>query len=183
MIAGCLGDESEDSADNGSDSNESDTDAASDEEENATETNDASNPNGSGETSDSAGNESGSGGGSLELLAEAGIDHEHACLHAEFDERKPLEAGSAEDSPTTVEETHVMWEVAIEGESGYISFDVASHEHDGPFVFYTAGGAATPVVGSEGERDAVPEDACTDLEEYVQVSPEDGQLTIEVTAE
>ncbi|WP_323174430.1 hypothetical protein [Natrialba sp. PRR66] len=30
---------------------------------------------------------------SVELVAEAVIDHNHACLHAEFDERTPLEAG------------------------------------------------------------------------------------------
>lgn len=75
-----------------------------------------------------------------------------------------------------------MWEVAVEGE-GYVAFDAATHEYNGPFVFYTAEGSAAPVEGAEEERDDVPDEECSDLEEYVQVGPEEGRIVLEVRAE
>jgi len=118
-------------------------------------------------------------GGSLELLAEEEIDHEHACLHAEFDERTPLEAGESADDTPTVEETHVIWEVTYVGESGYLAFDAASHHYDGPFVFYTAAGTVEVVHGSDVDRDIVG-DSCPELDEYLVVEPDDGAIVLEV---
>lgn len=119
---------------------------------------------------------------SLELLAEEEIDHDHACGHAEFDDRTPLEAGSSADDEPTVTDTHVIWALTYEGDSGYVTFDAAAHFFDGPFVFYTADGSATPVVGTEIADEPVDDDACADLDEYVVVEPEDGEIVLEVTA-
>lgn len=115
----------------------------------------------------------------LELLAEEEIDHEHACLHAEFDERTALEAGDEPDTGPTVDETHVIWEVTYLGDAGYVSFDADAHQFDGPFVFYLADGTATPERGTEVERADVG-DACEPLDEYLQIEPDDGQITLEL---
>ncbi|ARS88313.1 hypothetical protein [Natrarchaeobaculum aegyptiacum] len=118
---------------------------------------------------------------SLELLAEASVDHDHACFHAEYDDRTPLEAGdSVEESPTE-SHTHVIWDVTYDGDSGYVRFDADAHAHGGPIVFYTAGGSATPVDGTELVQDTVPDEDCSKLDEYLQVEPDDGQIVLEVT--
>ncbi len=117
----------------------------------------------------------------LELLAEEDIDHDHACLHAEFDERTPLEAGTSADDAPTADETHVIWEVTYEGE-GYVRFDADAHSYDGPFVFYTADGTVGVVEGTETERDEVPDDDCEPLDEYFVVEvPEDGVILLELS--
>jgi len=121
----------------------------------------------------------------LELLAEEEIDHDHACIHGEHDERTPLEAGESADDASTVEETHVIWEVTYEGESGYVEFDAEEHFYDGPFVFYTADGTVEPVDGTELERGAVDdEEYCPSLDEYVEIEvSDDGVIVLEVVAD
>ena len=120
---------------------------------------------------------------SLELLAEANLDHDHACFHAEYDERTPLEAGGSVDDAPTVSDTHVIWEVTYEDDGGYVRFDADSHSYTGPFVFYTAGGSASPVNGTELVQETVPDEDCSELDEYLQVEPEDGRIVLELTVE
>ncbi|ELY30012.1 hypothetical protein C500_10389 [Natrialba magadii ATCC 43099] len=176
-IAGCTDDTPEDEeepdtadspdSDSASADQESDgNDGADDESDSADETNDEADT----ETH------------TLELLAEEKIDHNHACLHAEFDEREPLEAGESPDTSPTEDETHVIWEVTYEGDAGYVAFDADEHEYDGPFVFYTAEGSALATTGTEVDRDTVGDDDCADLDEYVQVEPDDGQIVLELTS-
>ncbi|WP_255192521.1 hypothetical protein [Natronobeatus ordinarius] len=119
---------------------------------------------------------------SLELLAEANVDHDHACFHAEYDERTPLEAGDSVDDAPTVSNTHIIWEVTYEDDIGYVRFDADKHAYGGAFVFYTAGGSASPVDGTEVVQDTVPDEDCSELDEYLQVEPEDGQIVLELTA-
>ena len=116
----------------------------------------------------------------LELLAEENIDHDHACLHGDFDERTPLEAGETVDDAPSVDDTHVIWEATYQGE-GYVVFDADGHFDDGPFVFYTADGSVQAVEGTELERGGV--DACDSLDEYVQIEPEDGRIALELIAD
>lgn len=153
-IAGCTGDDDAPTED----TDETDTSESSDDDD------------GNGSEPDTA---------TLELLAEEEIDHEHACGHAKFDDREPLTAGETSDEAATVEETHVIWEVTYEGDHGYVRFDADAHWYDGPFVFYTADGAAVVSDGSELERDDVGDD-CEPLDEYVVVEPENGRITLEV---
>ncbi|GAB3017505.1 hypothetical protein [Natronobiforma cellulositropha] len=120
---------------------------------------------------------------SLELLVESSVDHHHACLHARFDERVALETGGSTDAVPTVEETHEIWEATYVGEAGYVTFDAAAHEHEGPFVFYTAFGSAHPVEGTELERGSVDDADCDELDAYVEVEPTDGRITVEVRAD
>ncbi|GAB7019891.1 twin-arginine translocation signal domain-containing protein [Halostagnicola bangensis] len=152
------------------------SDDASEETDDGTETPDDGDDDGSESDPDSEPEEH-----SLELLVEENVAHEHACLHSDFDDRMPLEASdSSEDAPTE-EETHVIWEISYEGDQGYFAFDADAHEYDGPFVFYTAEGSAEPVEGTEQERDAVDDDECETLDEYVEVeTPEDGRIVLEL---
>ncbi|MFP8954484.1 hypothetical protein ACLI4Z_16170 [Natrialbaceae archaeon A-arb3/5] len=174
VLAGCTNgsdDGPDDDAD--SDSTADDGEASDDEEGTANGSDDE------GETTDD------SDGGepteySLELLAEENIDHEHACLHAEFDDRTSLEAGATADEAPTVEETHVIWEVTYEGDGGYVSFDADAHDYEGALVFYTAEGSADPVTGTVLEDGDVEDDACDPLDEYIEVEPDDGFITLEL---
>lgn len=111
----------------------------------------------------------------LELLAEETVDHDHACRHAEFDDRTPLEGDDL-----VVGETHVIWSVVHE-KGGRLTFDADEHHHDGPFVFYTADGTVDVSDGEEVERDEVGPDDCEPLDEYVSVEPtDDGEIVLEL---
>ena len=64
-------------------------------------------------------------------LSEHDIDH--ACGHKEFDEPESLEAGSSADDAPVVTDTHQPYDVTIEGDSGYVAFEVDDdddHDHD-----------------------------------------------------
>lgn len=177
VIAGCADDdpgESETEADEATPEEADEADDASDSEPETDEED---------STDESDADENDAETQSLELLAEEDIDHEHACLHAEFDERTDLEAADTEDEADVVDETHVIWEVSYDGAQGYVTFDADAHSYDGPFVFYTADGSASPVVGDEEERGEVDDESCEPLDEYVQVAPEDGIITLELTAD
>jgi hypothetical protein len=116
----------------------------------------------------------------VELLAETGIDNEHACLHGDFDDRTPLTGGSSVEDAPTVDETHDVWNVTYDGDGGYVNFDAEAHDHDGPFVFYTDSGTADPVNEEVLERGEVPN--CDGLEEYVKVGfPQDGTNSLLLT--
>ncbi len=123
------------------------------------------------------------GAATLELLAEENVDHQHACLHGDFDERTPLEAGEPDEGSPTVDDTHVIWEVAYEGDQRYVVFDADAHFADGPFVFYTADGSVTAIEGTELERGPVDDEYCDSLEEYVEIEPEDGRIALELVAD
>lgn len=77
----------------------------------------------------------------LELVGEEAVDHEHACLHAEYDEQAPLEGGESDADAPTVDETHVIWKVTYVGDHGYVVFAAGEHPHSGQFGFYTADGS------------------------------------------
>lgn len=119
----------------------------------------------------------------LELLAEARVDHEHACSHAKWDPRTPLEAGTSEEDAPSVDRTHVIWEVTHESEVGFVNFDAEAHRHDGPFVFYLAGGTATVTIGEHLETEPVPDEVCKELDRYVRVTPDAGQIQLEVSGD
>lgn len=116
----------------------------------------------------------------MELLAEAEIDHEHACFHAEYDDRTPLSAADSPDGPVE-SDTHVIWEVTVPGTTGYVTFDAGSHFHGGPFVFYTAAGGVTPVTGVLVEQGSVSDADCPYLDGYTVVDPVDGTITLELS--
>ncbi|GAB3017499.1 hypothetical protein [Natronobiforma cellulositropha] len=120
---------------------------------------------------------------SLELLAERQVDHSHACLHALYDEREPLDAGGSATSAPTVGGTHVIWEATYEGETGYVTFDASTHWWDGPFVFYSAYGSLEAVTGTELERESVADSECRGLDEYVRIDPEDDLVTLALSVE
>ncbi|MCX2818743.1 hypothetical protein EGH25_05175 [Haladaptatus sp. F3-133] len=117
----------------------------------------------------------------VELLAETGIDNEHACLHGDFDDRTPLTGGSSVEDAPTVDETHDVWNVTYDGDGGYVNFDAEAHDHDGPFVFYTDSGTAEPKDEEVLERGEV---TCEELglDEYVKVGfPQDGTNSLLLT--
>ncbi|NUB93615.1 hypothetical protein HT576_21775 [Haloterrigena sp. SYSU A121-1] len=116
----------------------------------------------------------------LELLAEVNVDHEHACLHGDYDDRVSLEAGSSAEEATTVDETHVVWEVTYQND-GYVAFDIDGYANGDSFVFYTADGSARAVSGTEIERKSVTD--CDSLDEYVKIEPEDGKIVLELIAD
>ncbi len=117
--------------------------------------------------------------GTVELLAEEDIDHSHACLHGDFDERTPLDAGDSADTAPTVSDTHVIWEATYEGDAGHVRFDTNDHSYPGPFVFYTADGSAEPANADVLETGEV--DECDSLDEYIEVeTPEDGIIDLEL---
>ncbi|NGM69624.1 hypothetical protein G6M89_11505 [Natronolimnobius sp. AArcel1] len=188
-LAGCTALTSDDESADGSDT-EAESDPESDDtNSSANETPNASDDDSDGESDAEANGETDDETDdeptehTLELLGEEHIDHEHACLHAEFDDRTPLEAGSETEAAATVDETHVIWEVTYEGEAGYVTFDADAHHADGSFVFYTADGTATPVSGTLLEEGDVDDDECGPLDEYVEVEPEEGVITLELQAE
>ncbi|APX98063.1 hypothetical protein [Natronorubrum daqingense] len=117
----------------------------------------------------------------FELLAEENIDHEHACLHAEYDERTSLEAGESVDDAPTVDDTHVIWEVTDGSDQGYVVFDADGHHYDGPFVFYTTNGTVSPVTGTEVEDGTVDDDSCGPLDAYVVIEPDGGRIELELS--
>ena len=180
VIAGCTSDDAEAELDDGDASesspeseDESDSDSSSTSE---SEEDSVNEDNNEGDETD----EEDLGDGRLELLAEENIDHDHACLHAEFDERTSLEAGgSVEESPTE-NRTHIIWEVTYEDDVGYVSFDASAYARVGSIVFYTAGGSAQPVTGTEIDQDTVGDDDCEYLDEYIQVEPDDGEIVLEL---
>lgn len=115
--------------------------------------------------------------GELEVLAEAQVDHAHACSHAKFDDRVPLDAGEGVADAPTVAETHTVWAVDHDA-PGYVGFDAEAHFHDGPFVFYTFEGAVRPLVGTTVERAVVADEDCEELDEYTKVEPLDGEILL-----
>lgn len=119
----------------------------------------------------------------LELLAESQINHEHACSHAKWDPRTPLEAGTNTEDAPSVDRTHVIWEVTHQGEQGVVTFDAESHHYDGPFVFYVAGGTVAVLVGDHLETASVADEVCDDLDRYVLIEPAGGEIQLEVTGE
>jgi len=115
--------------------------------------------------------------GELELLAEAQVDHAHACSHAKFDDRVPLDAGEEVADAPTVAETHTVWEVSHDT-PGYVAFDAEAHFHDGPFVLYTVAGTVRPLVGTTVERAVVADADCEELDEYTKVEPSGGEILL-----
>ena len=66
-----------------------------------------------------------------ELVSQAIIDE--ACGHMEFDEPESLTGGSAADEATMFDATHQPFDVSIEGDSAFVSFDAeaySGHDHD-----------------------------------------------------
>ena len=120
-------------------------------------------------------------GETMELLAEGFVDHSHACSHAKFDDRVPLDAGESVDDPPVVDETHTVWEVS-HGDPGYVAFDPEGPVEPPPFVFYTVDGTVRPLVGETVERAPVSDDDCEELDEYTMVDPVDGELMLAVGA-
>ena len=60
-------------------------------------------------------------------------DIDHACGHMEFDEPESLEASSSADDAPVVSDTHQPFDVSIEGDSGFVAFEVDDeddHDHD-----------------------------------------------------
>ncbi|GAB3017512.1 hypothetical protein [Natronobiforma cellulositropha] len=117
---------------------------------------------------------------SLELLAEEYVDHHHACFHAENDDRTGLMAGGSCGSGQTVDQTHVIWDVSYGGSEGYVTFDADSHPYSGPFVFYVANGSATVCEGTYLDGGSVGD--CAELDEYLEVDPDNGSITLELSA-
>lgn len=116
----------------------------------------------------------------VELLGEENVDHEHACLHGDHDDRTPLDPGASVGDAPVVSDTHVIWNATVSGDEGYVSFDADAHFADGPFVFYFADGHVEPVDGEVLERGDVG--ACDTLDQYVQVEvPDDGQIDLEIS--
>ena len=66
-----------------------------------------------------------------ELVSQAIIDE--ACGHMEFDEPESLTGGSTADEATMFDATHQPFDVSIEGDSAFVSFDAeaySGHDHD-----------------------------------------------------
>ena len=119
----------------------------------------------------------------VELLAESQVKNGHACSHAKFDDRTPLDAGETVDNAPTVDETHVIWEVDHAGvDRGYVAFDAEEHFHEGPFVFYTFAGAVRPLVGTTVVQAPLSDEDCEYLDEYAVVNPDDGSILLGVGA-
>ncbi len=171
-IAGCTDQSADSDANSGDDEGEPNSEPADESEDDGESDSESETPDEHEEESTER---------SLELLAEEEIDHGHACLHAEFDPRTPLEAGESADESPTESDTHVIWEVTYEGDAGYVGFDADEHERDESFVFYTAYGSAVPVQGTVVDEGVVGDDDCSDLDEYIQVAPDDGQIVLEVS--
>ncbi|WP_255192524.1 PKD domain-containing protein [Natronobeatus ordinarius] len=118
----------------------------------------------------------------LELLAEQSVDHDHACLHGDYDDRTPLEAGNSPESAPVESDDHVIWSVTYEGTAGYVTFDATDHWYDGPFVFYMADGSVEPTEADVLESGDVADEYCDTLEEYIKVeTPDDGTIVLELT--
>ncbi|ELY62099.1 rhodanese-like domain-containing protein [Natronolimnohabitans innermongolicus] len=171
-LAGCTGSGSDTEGDGTDEAAETDDDSTPTGDEGETEREETDDDGTESESDPTAAN-------GVELLAEASVDHIHACSHAKFDDREPLEAAETSDAAPTVGRTHVIWAVEYDDEYGQVVFDASGYP--GSIVFYTADGSAYAVVGTELEREPVDDDTCEYLDRYVEVAPEDGRIELVLT--